>query len=74
MFLKLRRPKNLWFKQARKIRSLQNDKQEAICHSEGANASKPKSKKIMIQGDVPKVKATEESLVQAGKENQVSSE
>jgi hypothetical protein len=45
-----------------------------IGHSEGASSSKPKSKKTMIQGDVSKVKATEESLVQTGKENQASSE
>jgi hypothetical protein len=35
------------------------------CHSEGATRSKSKSKKIKVKGDVPKAKATEESLVQA---------
>jgi hypothetical protein len=36
------------------------------CHSEGANRSKSKSKKIKVKRDVPKAKATEESSVQAG--------
>jgi hypothetical protein len=40
------------------------------CHSEGATRSKLKSKKIKVKGDVPKAKATEESLVQAGWKNQ----
>jgi hypothetical protein len=37
------------------------------CHSEGATCSTSKSKQIKVKGDVPKAKATEESLVQAGK-------
>jgi hypothetical protein len=41
-----------------------------LCHSEGATRSKTKSKKIKVKEDVPKVKATEESPVQTGKENQ----
>jgi hypothetical protein len=40
------------------------------CHFEGAIHSKSKSKKIKVKGDVPKAKATEESLVQAGWKNQ----
>jgi hypothetical protein len=40
------------------------------CHSEEATRSKPTSKKIKFIGDVPKAKATEESLVQAGWKNQ----
>jgi hypothetical protein len=36
------------------------------CHSEGATRSRSKSKSIKVKEDVPKAKATEESLVQAG--------
>jgi hypothetical protein len=35
------------------------------CHSEGATRSKSKSKQIKVKGDVPKAKATEESLIQS---------
>jgi hypothetical protein len=41
------------------------------CHSEGATRSTSKSKQIKVKEDVPKAKATEESPVQAGWENQV---
>jgi hypothetical protein len=34
------------------------------CHSEGATRSKSKPKQIKVKGNVPKAKATEESLVQ----------
>jgi hypothetical protein len=40
------------------------------CHSEEATRSKSKSKQIKVNGEVPKVKATEESLVKAGWKNQ----
>jgi hypothetical protein len=40
------------------------------CHSEGAKSSKSKSRKIKVKGDVPKIKATEESPVQTGWKNQ----
>jgi hypothetical protein len=36
------------------------------CHSEGAT----QKSKLKVKGDVPKAKATEESLVQAGWKNQ----
>jgi hypothetical protein len=39
------------------------------CYSEGATRSNTKSKKIKVKGNVPKAKATEESLVQAGWKN-----
>jgi hypothetical protein len=42
------------------------------CHSKGATRSKSKSKKIIVKGDVPKAKATEESPVKAGWKNQLS--
>jgi hypothetical protein len=41
------------------------------CHYERAARSKLKSKQIIVKGDVPKAKATEESSVQAGWKNQV---